>query len=52
VVSGKSLYQFEKERLLDPLGMKDTSFYGTDSAQKSLVPNPSRTTGRSEPERR
>ena len=24
VVSGKSLYQFEKERLLDPLGMTDT----------------------------
>lgn len=23
VISGKSLYQFEKERLLDPLGMKD-----------------------------
>jgi CubicO group peptidase (beta-lactamase class C family) len=40
VVAGKSLYQFEKERLLDPLGMKDTSFYGTDSAQKSLVAEP------------
>ena len=26
VVSGKSLYQFEKERILDPLGMSDTSF--------------------------
>src|SRR6185437_606291 len=27
VVSGQSLYQFEKERLLDPLGMKDTGFF-------------------------
>ncbi len=27
VVAGKSLYQFEKERLLDPLGMTDTAFY-------------------------
>jgi CubicO group peptidase (beta-lactamase class C family) len=37
VVSGKSLLQFEKERLLDPLGMKDTSFYVTDPVKKSLV---------------
>jgi CubicO group peptidase (beta-lactamase class C family) len=37
VVSGKSLYQFEKERLLDPLGMKDTSFYVTDPAKQALV---------------
>ena len=27
VVSGKSLFQFEKERLLDPLGMTETAFY-------------------------
>jgi CubicO group peptidase (beta-lactamase class C family) len=40
VVSGESLYQFEKERLLDPLGMKDTSFYVTDPAKKSLVAEP------------
>lgn len=40
VVSGKSLYQFEKERLLDPLGMKDTSFYVTDPAKKSLIAEP------------
>jgi CubicO group peptidase (beta-lactamase class C family) len=40
VVSGKSLYQFEKERLLDPLGMKDTSFYVTDSGKKTLVAEP------------
>jgi len=40
VVSGKSLYQFEKERLLDPLGMKDTSFYVIDDAKKPLVAEP------------
>ena len=40
VVSGKSLYQFEKERLLEPLGMKDTAFYVTDPAKKSLVAEP------------
>lgn len=40
VVSGKSLYQFEKERLLDSLGMKDTSFYVTDPAKKALVAEP------------
>ena len=40
VVSGKSLYQFEQERLLDPLGMKDTAFYVTEPAKKSLVAEP------------
>jgi CubicO group peptidase (beta-lactamase class C family) len=40
VISGESLYQFEKERLLDPLGMKDTAFYVTDPAKKSLVAEP------------
>jgi CubicO group peptidase (beta-lactamase class C family) len=40
VVSGKSLYQFEKERLLDPLGMKNTAFYVTDPAKQSLVAEP------------
>jgi CubicO group peptidase (beta-lactamase class C family) len=40
VISGKSLYQFEKERLLDPLGMRDTAFYVTDPAKKSLVAEP------------
>jgi CubicO group peptidase (beta-lactamase class C family) len=40
VVSGKSLFQFEKERLLDPLGMKDTSFYVTDPAKKPLLAEP------------
>ena len=40
VVSGKSLYQFEKERLLDPLGMKDTAFYVTDPAKQALIAEP------------
>ena len=40
VVSGKSLYQFEKERLLDPLGMKDTGFYVTDPAKHALIAEP------------
>jgi CubicO group peptidase (beta-lactamase class C family) len=40
VVSGKSLYQFEKERLLDPLEMKDTSFYVTDPTKQSRIAEP------------
>ena len=40
VVSGKSLLQFEKERLLDPLGMTNTSFYVTDAARQSLIAEP------------
>ena len=40
VVSGKSLYAFEKERVLDPLGMSDTSFYVTDEAKQGRVAEP------------
>jgi CubicO group peptidase (beta-lactamase class C family) len=40
VVSGKSLYQFEKENLLDPLGMPDTSFYVTDPAKHGRLAEP------------
>jgi len=40
VVSGQSLYQFEKQQLLDPLGMTDTSFYVTDPAKQALVAEP------------
>lgn len=40
VASGKSLYQFEKERILDPLGMKDTAFYVTDKAKQPLIAEP------------
>lgn len=37
VVSGKSLYQFEKENLLDPLGMSNTSFFVTDPLRQALL---------------
>ncbi|MEJ7688128.1 MAG: serine hydrolase domain-containing protein [Variovorax sp.] len=39
-VSGQSLYEFEKSRLLDPLGMKDTSFYVTDPARQQRIAEP------------
>src|ERR1700730_1600710 len=37
VVSGQSLFQFEKERLLDPLGMADTAFYVADAAKRPRI---------------
>jgi CubicO group peptidase (beta-lactamase class C family) len=40
IVSGKSLYQFEKQRLLDPLGMRDTAFYVADEAKRPLLAEP------------
>jgi CubicO group peptidase (beta-lactamase class C family) len=40
VVSGQSLFQFEKERLLDPLGMTDTAFSVADPAQRPRVAEP------------
>jgi CubicO group peptidase (beta-lactamase class C family) len=40
VVSGKSLLAFEKERLLDPLGMPGTAFYVTAPEQKKLIAKP------------
>jgi CubicO group peptidase (beta-lactamase class C family) len=40
VISGKPLLQFEKEKLLDPLGMPDTSFYVTDPARLPLLAEP------------
>jgi CubicO group peptidase (beta-lactamase class C family) len=39
IVSGKSLYEFEKERLLDPLGMPDTAFK-VDGSRRSRVAEP------------
>ena len=33
VVSGQTLYQFEKQRLFDPLGMADTAYYVADKAK-------------------
>ncbi len=40
VVSGKSLFAFEKERILDPLGMADTSFYVTDEGKQGRIAEP------------
>ncbi|SDR89429.1 serine hydrolase domain-containing protein [Bradyrhizobium canariense] len=40
IVSGKSLFQFEKEKLLDPLGMTETTFYVTDPAKQKLIALP------------
>jgi CubicO group peptidase (beta-lactamase class C family) len=40
VASGQTLYQFEKSRLFDPLGMIDTSFYITDEAKRSRIAEP------------
>ncbi len=40
VVSGQSLYTVLRTRLLDPLGMKDTSFYVTDAARQARLAEP------------
>lgn len=40
VVSGQSLYQFEKEHLLDPLGMTSTKFFLTDPAERARFAKP------------
>lgn len=40
VVSGQSLYQFEKENILDPLGMSDTGFSVSDTSKQNLIAEP------------
>lgn len=40
VVTGKTLYDAVKERLLAPLGMTDTSFYVTDPAKHKRLAEP------------
>jgi CubicO group peptidase (beta-lactamase class C family) len=40
VASGQSLFAFEKQRLLDPLGMTDTAFYVADAAKRPLLAEP------------
>jgi CubicO group peptidase (beta-lactamase class C family) len=40
VISGKTLFQFEKERLLDPLGMTETAFYVADQAKRPRIAEP------------
>ena len=47
VISGKSLYQFEKERLLDPLGMKETAFTSPIPKKSHWWPSHSRMTATS-----
>jgi CubicO group peptidase (beta-lactamase class C family) len=40
IVSGKSLLEVEKEKLLDPLGMRDTGFFVTDPEKQKLMAQP------------
>jgi CubicO group peptidase (beta-lactamase class C family) len=37
VASGQTLYQFEKQRLFDPLGMSDTAYFVADQAKWPLI---------------
>jgi len=39
VVSGQTLYQFEKQRLFDPLGMTDTAYYVPDESKWARIAN-------------
>jgi CubicO group peptidase (beta-lactamase class C family) len=40
IVSGKSLLEVEREKLLDPLGMKDTTFFVTNPEKQKLLAQP------------
>jgi len=40
VASGQSLYRFEKDNLLDPLGMTTTKFFLTDPAERARYATP------------
>jgi CubicO group peptidase (beta-lactamase class C family) len=40
VASGQSLYRFEKDNLLDPLGMTATKFFLTDPAERARYATP------------
>jgi CubicO group peptidase (beta-lactamase class C family) len=40
VISGKTLFEFEKERLLDPLGMTETEFRVADPAKRPRIAEP------------
>ena len=52
VVSGKTLFQFEKERLLDPLGMSETAFYVGDAAKRPRIAEPMPDDRRDQPDHR
>src|SRR5882757_5940587 len=40
IVSGKSLFEVEKEKLLDPLGMNNTGFFVTEPERLKLLAQP------------
>jgi CubicO group peptidase (beta-lactamase class C family) len=40
IVSGQSLYQFEKQNLFDPLGMATTKFFLTDPVERARYAQP------------
>lgn len=40
IASGQSLYAFEKQRLFDPLGMRDTSYVVLDPARQPRIAQP------------
>jgi CubicO group peptidase (beta-lactamase class C family) len=40
VVSGQTLYQFEKQRLFEPLGMRDTAYFLADEAKWKMIARP------------
>lgn len=40
VVSGQLLFDFEKQRLLEPLGMTDTAFYVADAGKRPRLAEP------------
>ena len=40
VISGQSLFQFEKQRLLEPLGMSETAFFVADAMQRPRIAEP------------
>jgi CubicO group peptidase (beta-lactamase class C family) len=40
VASGQTLFQFEKQRLLDPLGMPDTAFFVADETKRPRIAQP------------
>lgn len=40
IVSGKSLYEIEKEKLLDPMGMIDTNFFVTEPERQKRLAQP------------
>ncbi|MGP9811657.1 serine hydrolase domain-containing protein [Rhodopseudomonas sp. NSM] len=40
VASGKPFYEYQKEKLFDPLGMKDTRYYLAEDGQKARMAQP------------